>query len=130
MKRKGIISQKREISTIELGGRLGGTWAVGRAPRENFLFPTVASFCDPPPPPESGKRGNLCIVACLGVVSFGEEKLRDGGEPGWIIACVASGFARVRRENWNESKKGMKGEGEGSRLETLATQARWITDSV
>ena len=101
----------------------------GEPPERTFFSPQWPLFATPPPP-ESGKRGNLCIVACLGVVSFGEEKLRDGGEPGWIIACVASGFARVRRENWNESKKGMKGEGEGSRLETLATQARWITDSV
>lgn len=74
VRRKGIISQKCEISTIELGGRLGGTWAAGRTPRENFLSPTLASFCAPPP-------DWLCIVACLGVVSFGEVKFRDGGEP-------------------------------------------------
>ena len=50
---------------------------------------------------------------------------------GCTLACITSGSAQVRRENWNESKKGMKGEGEGSkgtnfrtiRLETLATQA-------
>lgn len=48
VRRKGIISQKCEISTIELGGRLGGTWAAGRTPRENFLSPTLASFCAPP----------------------------------------------------------------------------------
>ena len=29
------------------------------------------------------------------------------------IACVASVSARVRRESWKESKKGMTGEGEG-----------------
>ena len=48
-----------------------------------------------------------------------------------LVACVASGSSRVRRENWNESKKrpefvektgtiakkGMKGEGEGERSE-------------
>lgn len=48
VRRKGIISQKCEISTIELGGRLGGTWAAGRTPRQNFLSPTLASFCAPP----------------------------------------------------------------------------------
>ena len=51
-----------------------------------------------------------------------------------MLACVASGSARFRRENWNESKK--RNEGGGgfffcsrskfraiTRLETLATQA-------
>ena len=49
-----------------------------------------------------------------------------------LLACVASGSARVRRENWNESKKRNEGGGGGewrnrfkfrARLETLATQA-------
>ena len=42
---------------------------------------------------------------------------------GVLVACVASVSARVRRENWDESKKrGMKGEGKGR--EGNATQAR------
>ena len=40
---------------------------------------------------------------------------------GVLVACEASVSARVRRENWDESKKrGMKGEGR----EGNATQAR------
>ena len=30
-----------------------------------------------------------------------------------LVACKASVSARVRRESWEESKKGMTGEGEG-----------------
>ena len=30
-----------------------------------------------------------------------------------LVACVASGSARVRRENWNESKKRNEGGGGG-----------------
>ena len=43
-----------------------------------------------------------------------------------LIACVASGSARVRRENWNESKK--RNEFRAiTRLETLATQAKRLS---
>ena len=68
---------------------------------------------------------------------------------GLLLACVASGSARVRRENWNESKK--RNEGGGgltltlslpfffcsrskfraiTRLETLATQARLLPNVI
>ena len=49
----------------------------------------------------------------------------------FLLACVATGSARVRRENWNESKKRNEGGGGGecsrsklraiTRLETQAT---------
>ena len=55
----------------------------------------------------------------------------------FLLACVASGSARVRRENWNESKKRNEGGGGGecsrsklraiTRLETLATQATFLS---
>ena len=34
-----------------------------------------------------------------------------------FIACVASGSARVRRENWNESKKRNEGGGGGEKMQ-------------
>ena len=36
------------------------------------------------------------------------------------LACVASVSARVRRESWDESKKGNEGGGGGGEKETLA----------
>ena len=44
-----------------------------------------------------------------------QDYFLDCGEycVGILLACVASGSARVRRENWNESKKRNEGGGGG-----------------
>ena len=43
------------------------------------------------------------------------------------LACVASVSARVRRESWEESKKGMTGEGEGKEGTTFFFIASALT---
>ena len=62
------------------------------------------------------KNGGLTtrsLVACLGVVSFGEEKLRDGGggEPGWITDSVLLSRTPTMLQ-WNLDLTNCQGTGE------------------
>ena len=53
------------------------------------------------------------LVACLGVVSFGEEKLRDGGggEPGWVTDSVLLSRTPTMLQ-WNFDLTNCQGTGE------------------
>ena len=62
---------------------------------------------------ENGGLTTRSLVACLGVVSFGEEKLRDGGggEPGWITDSVLLSRTPTMLQ-WNLDLTNCQGTGE------------------